>query len=269
MDEIRMKSSFSMSFVLLICVLAAMPFGNAEAARAKSWYVKNMVVVRSDNTTIAYDDRSGVFGRMKGAAEGYDKHDHKAYQSVAGSRAAIVFNQDEEAFGDEAGQYISDYRPDGNKRQVWTFTVTTTVPNAAVEIYWDGLYRITTHSDGSFSTELDNADRTAGNLRLIDLAKGRVVARLVRSKWRVQSYKFTMEPGETERHFRWVLGRPYRKDKVLAEDSPTLGVAAGKTNSTQSVNGFSRQTSSETEWDHPTFGRFPAPPSLESAIKDQ
>lgn len=184
---------------------------NAEPG-AEAWYLKTVVTIE-DGEDVFFDDRSGVFGRLPGAQEGRDPHDAPVWASVASSPAAVVFLRDEADWGEDAGEYLSDYRPAGDDKQTWTFTVVSSRPDAVATLTWDTFFVIT-EANGSWLTTPDNDNPTVAELSLIDLETGDKIPAASRSG-QMKSYSFNMN-GASERHFRWVQGKVSKDDRSLA-----------------------------------------------------
>lgn len=188
------------------------PGGGSPGAEA--WYMQTVVVVE-DGESIVFDDRSGVFGRIPGASELRDSHDVPAFASVANSGGAVVFVKSEAAWGEDAGQYLSDYKPAGSDKQTWTFTVASNRPSAEVTLFWESFQVITQDSNGGWLTHEDNDNPTVAQLSLIDLATGERVP-ASNKKGKMKTYSFNMA-GDSERHFRWVQGKVGRDDRMLGD----------------------------------------------------
>jgi len=204
--------------------------GNAWAQRvdfkpkAETWYLQTVATTANG----LKDDRSGVIGRIPEGADGKDKHDIPAFASVNGAPIAVISVRGEE-WGEDAGEYLSDYRAPGKGRAAWNFVVTSNDPTAQVTLSWEGLYLIEERPEGGFDTRLANDNRTLRSLRLIDLDKGRVVRRGIKRNGQIKPYTFRMD-GQNERHFRWVAGKP------TAVELSMLDVVALDTVSPQPLN---------------------------------
>jgi len=189
--------------------------GSTTKGSAKDWFLQTLLLVE-DGANLYTDDRSGVIGRLEGALEGKDQHDIPAFANVNGSPGAVVLTHGAE-WGVAAGQYLSDYRPSGSDRRVWTLAVTSNRPNASITLYWDGLNEITPKPEGGFTWQLNNASSALKTLRLVDLETGAVIPALGK-KGVLNSYTFEMN-GAGERLFRWVQGDVLPGDLVLSSAS--------------------------------------------------
>jgi len=242
--------------VLLTCLLLAsgapVAFAGDKNAspKAASWYMKTVAVVQ-DGEEVFFDDRSGVFGRIPGADVGPDRHDVRAFSSVAGSPAAIVFAKSAADWGADAGEYLSDYRPPGNDKQVWTFTVTSSRTNADVTLYWESFFVISPASNGGWNTVEDNDNHTVAKLSLLDLATGERIP-ASNKKGLMKSHTFNMN-GATKRYFRWVQGRVSKEDMSLAgvsslDIAPAAATARAISNS-RSISGAASKLGTPPEID--------------------
>ncbi len=175
-------------------------------ARVDSWYLQTVVTTEAG----AIDERSGVIGRISGGRTGKDVHDIPAFASVNGAPVAVISLRGAE-WGDDAGEYLSDYRAPGQSAASWDLVVTSSDPQAEVTLSWDGLYAISGSQSRGFETRLSNNSKTLRSLRLIDLQRGKVVRRGSKKDGSIKSYTFNMG-GENERHFRWVQGKPTDDD---------------------------------------------------------
>lgn len=236
-----MKSMHAAALAAGVCV--ALAAGSAEAKGPKDngiekdWYLQTIVLVE-DGSDVFVDDRSGVIGRLEGAAEGKDVHDVRAYENVSGSPGAIVFTRGDE-WGEAAGQYLSDYRPSGASKQVWTFVVSSTRPDATVTLAWEGLYEIEPAPDGGYETRLNNGSKVLRRLSLVDLETGEIIP-AADKKGMVGTYTFAMN-GATERHFRWVQGdvdfEDLQPNGVVRADSFAAPAVTTRASEAQAVPG--------------------------------
>jgi hypothetical protein len=174
----------------------------SSGGKAKEWYLQTVVTVEDGLDTFV-DDRSGVIGRIGGASDGRDVHDIPLFGNITGTAAAVVHLKGE-AWGADAGQYFSDYRPPGASKQTWTITVLSNRPGSFVTLSWDGFYRISARpGGGGYDTQLDNGDPVARTLSLVDLTTKEVVEAVRHGQ--PATYSFVMDESG-ERQFRWVQG---------------------------------------------------------------
>lgn len=220
-------------------------------AMSKDWFLQTLVLVEEYGEMKALDDRSGVIGRLEGALDGKDIHDIKAFAAVNGSPGAVVITHGAE-WGEEAGQYLSDYRAPGADRQVWTLAVTSNLPNATVTLYWEGLNEIEPNPEGGFDWVLNNRSSTLKSLSLVDLETGEITSALGK-KGVLNSYSFQMN-GAGERLFRWVQGEVLPED--LALSSATSLRAFGP------LETITRAQTFDSDGSISEGGGFPAPPSV-------
>lgn len=213
-----MRKPIHRSGLLLLALLLAV---GAQAAprnpggkdsTSSDWFLQTLLLAENDSVMVR-DDRSGVIGRLQDALPGKDQHDLPTFVSVNGSKGAVVLTQGAE-WGDDAGQYLSDYRPSGTDRQVWNLAVTSNLPNATITLYWDGLNEISADAQGVYNWRLNNSSSVLKTLRLVDLETG-VVTPALGKKGVINSYTFEMN-GAGERLFRWVQGEVLPEDLVLS-----------------------------------------------------
>ena len=224
-------------------------------APVQTWYLQTIAT----NSSGAVDDRSGVIGHIPEGAAGFDKHDVPAFSSVSGAPVAVIFHQGE-AWGEHAGEYLSDYRAPGITREVWDFTVTTSNPDDTVTLSWDGLHVITQNgvpgcdSGAGFGIHLEQQNAGLLELRLIDLSLGQVVTTAANTDGTLASYTFNMA-GVNERHFRWISGEPTEEELTSPNAVPLDVDATQSTTSGAQMRGFSAPV------DEPLTD-FPPPPAL-------
>ncbi len=180
--------------------------------KAKNWFLQTLVLVE-DGENMITDDRSGVIGRLEGAVTGRDLHDVPVFERVNGSPGAIVLTHGD-AWGEDAGQYLTDYRDAGANKQVWNLAVTSNRIGAKVTLYWDGVHQITPRAGGGYDWSLDNGNPVIKSLNLVDLSTGEVIPAATK-KGRPNSYSFIMD-GSGERLFRWVQGSVSNDDLAIS-----------------------------------------------------
>ncbi|WP_428356515.1 hypothetical protein [Methyloprofundus sp.] len=173
----------------------------------KQWYLSNSVSVYDPVTEQTHKSiNPAVLGKLAESSDGYDKHDIRPYASLANSKAAVLFIQ--ENWGNRSGEFNSNYH--GSKRQSdsWEMTVFSTVKEGKVTLNWNGLFELTPTNAHGRLTYAENKtlnSRTLKRLQLIDLETLEVIP-AVSAEGELNSYTFTMETGKTSRQFRWVLG---------------------------------------------------------------
>lgn len=209
---------------LLAIVLASgcllLPATGLQAKKDKNpapseWYVKtSLSVTEPGSGNVISDTRSGIFGQLAVSEPGYDRHDIPAYSSTTKSKAAVVFVQGEN-WGDNAGEYLSDYRPAGEDSTDWLFTVHSSLGSEQVTLNWDGLFLLTQENvNGArrYTEEKTLDHEILRDLKLIDLETGAVTRAIHPGKGKkngapeLNSHIFSMKE-ETSRQFRWVLGK--------------------------------------------------------------
>jgi FG-GAP repeat len=164
------------------------------------WYIR--LIAESFNEGLI--DRGNVLGQLETSADGHDSHDLTELDPFGEPYLTIVFPHSD--WGDEAGDYTSDYHPSmGRIDDEWIFEVRTEDPNREIRLAWEplrvlasedpdpGEQRQWTLSDQSGEPLMDTMwlqDLATGEL--IKAADGGVIA----------DYTFNMD-GETVRAFRW------------------------------------------------------------------
>ncbi|KAA9133049.1 hypothetical protein F3N42_01425 [Marinihelvus fidelis] len=220
--------------------------------KAKSWYLQTIAVTDDGH----FDDRSGVIGRIPGGQDGKDLHDIPAFASVNGAPVAIIMVRGEE-WGDHAGEYLSDYRAPGQGRASWDFVVTSNNPDAEITLGWEGLYTISQNAKGGFETTLSNRNKVLNDLYLVDVDNGTVVGQGIMDDGHIVPYTFAMN-GASERHFRWVAGKPRKKDLAYDQVVTLESVSPRQANERLTA----REQSPATGNSKSKAAGFGAPPSL-------
>ncbi len=251
-DSIR-RLSVALAAPLLLAT--GLPVAAAQwTKRVDTWYLQTIAT----NSSGAVDNRSGVIGHIHDAAAGFDKHDVPAFSSVIGAPVAVIFHQGE-SWGEHAGEYLSDYRAPGKDKQVWDFTVTTSDPNDTVTLSWDGLHLITRRG-ARFDTQLDARNKGLRRLRLVDLSLGEVATRAANADGSLATYTFQMG-GVTERHFRWISGKPTDEELHSSDAQPVNADGAQGASAGASLRMPSAPVTAPLE-------DFPAPPALMAPVTD-
>ncbi len=172
--------------------------------QTKEWYVSTSVSVYDEANNKTYKGTNpAVFGRLSESVDGYDKNDIPVYTSVVARKAAVVFVHTD--WGEDSGEYHSDYHNTNGHKESWTMTVFSSVPNAEVTVKWDGLYALTPkeESQGYDEKKLPE-DAILEDLHLVDVQTGEEID--VTEDGQMNSYTFTMGE-EGSRTFIWALGR--------------------------------------------------------------
>lgn len=242
------KTTTLIASAVLLTALAAPA---SAGGLAKQWYMKMTLLVENGDNLV-YDDRSGVFGRLKGARWDADRRDIPAFSNASRSPGAIVFDVPNH---ETATQFLSNYKPRGKNRQVWDFTVYSANPNGTptggtATLVWEGLYEIAIQQ-GEFVTTEDTTDKVLNRLRLVDRETGQVIR--ARKNGELQSYTFDFGD-KASRNFRWVQGRPTAEDRQLAP-APQAMVPASSL--TAKGSGAAKTRSSYS-------AELPMPPSFSS-----
>ena len=173
----------------------------------KEWYISNTVSVYdalNGNTYTGFNP--AIMGKLGESSDGHDKHDISAFNSLASSKAAVLFIQDD--WGERSGEYHSDYHGSNKQSDSWLMTVVSTVAGGKVTLSWDGLYALESSDDDGLVTYKETHTLGSGTLerlQLIDL-ETLIIVDALSPEGTPGSYSFTMEEGETSRNFRWVLG---------------------------------------------------------------
>jgi hypothetical protein len=95
------------------------------------WYVRLSVRSLADRL----EDPVNVFGQLADSVAGYDRHDLKELPPFSTPYLTLVFPHWD--WGDEAGNYASDYRGPG-KKDNWVFEVHTDEIGRDVKLCWEG-----------------------------------------------------------------------------------------------------------------------------------
>jgi hypothetical protein len=225
-----MQRGIKLSVVIAIlssCAAVSLAWAKkpSPSDRADEWYVKTAVEAVDPATGRAWEHRfSGVFGKLLGSADGYDRNDVKAIGSLAGSEVALSFLRGDE-WGENAGDYLSSYHDALGDLDSWSFVVYSKFDQAEVTLTWDGLFELTPDatSGGSRYDEQRNLEsKLLQKLNLVDLVTGEVTPAVFgrgNETPTLDSYTFTLDPGETSRQFLWVLGSVKGIDLIQAEQA--------------------------------------------------
>ena len=179
--------------------------------KTAGWYMRTKVSATASNGTVYRHDSAGIFGKLKQSKKGKDKHD------IAGYGAAILqvvfphYN-----WGDDSGDYFSDYKrwnkKRENKRAVWTFLVrnqhTVNLANAPISIELEGAQNVDFVKKNGKVTYIETTmDTEKKNLfTLVDVDNGKTY-----SYNELATANLNMD-GSHKRTFRWVLGKVRKKD---------------------------------------------------------
>ncbi len=197
MKTINNKIIFSLAAVLVMggfSTLLARDNKPSVPKNSKEWYMSTRVSVydRASNTT-HNGTNPAVFGKLSVSRDGYDVNDVLAFGSAANLKAEVVFVQS--SWGERTGEYVSDYHDtNGGKKDSWTMTVFSSVPNAEVTLTWDGLYELQSKKGQSGWDEAKNLQSdNLENLVLVDTETGKKIDAVTNGE--LGTYSFTMGAG--------------------------------------------------------------------------
>ena len=249
------KVSVLLCALLLAVAGAALAKGPKppRAEPATEWYVKTTVsLVAPGDGRVYQDTRSGVFGQLAGSELAHDRHDIPAWASTSGSPAALVFVQGAD-WGEQAGEYLSDYHPPGAGEDFWTFTVRSSLGSPTVTLSWDGLFTLQPTPLGTYTQTFEPAHLLFKKLQLVDLEDGTVIKPSSPGYQKKYGNRYTFDmSGQANRQFRWVLGE-LRPEHFTLDDT----LASTPQQRTQSV--LQTRQDQAAQQGMPT-GRFGAPP---------
>jgi len=173
----------------------------------KQWYIATTVVANDSAAKKQYQGvNPAVLGKLAESNDGRDKHDIRPYVSLLSDKAAVLFNQPD--WGDDAGQYLADYRTADKEDTDWEMTVTSTVVSATITLKWSGLFDVTSIEAGGavrYKQRLNLDSDILKNLHLVDLETQQVTD-AISADGHLNTYSFTMGSAQTTRQFRWVMG---------------------------------------------------------------
>jgi hypothetical protein len=198
------------AFLLTLGVVTSGPLAAAKNSGeangwADQWYLATDITVEDRYGKIYPAVNKAIIGQLDESSSGPDRNDIPSFSSTARSRAAGVFVQSD--WGARSGEYLTDYRSSGRKADSWVITVNSSVAGGEVSLKWGALQLLSnTDSEAGrrYHEQASMDSRTLKKLRLIDLKEGEVVRAV--SGGELNEYRFTLEPGETSRQLRWVLG---------------------------------------------------------------
>lgn len=231
------------------------------------WYVKTTIELNHPvSGVLIRDSRSGVFGQLAASEPGWDPHDIPAFGATQYAPAAVVFIHGED-WEDRAGEYLSDYRSAGTKKDDWEFTVHSALAPDEVTLQWEGLFQVTsTETDGLVSyTQVEVNDHAQlKDLHLVDLATGQVIDVFVKGskkkpdQWN-RSYSFDMG-GATRRDFRWVLGE-VKKDHLKPFSAPSATASNTQSGKSGKLSSLQIQQLNAAQQGH-SDDKFGSPPAV-------
>lgn len=173
----------------------------------KQWYIATTVAANDSAAGKQYQGLNpAVLGKLAASKDGRDKHDIRPYVSLLSDKVAVLFNQPD--WGDDAGQYLADYRSADKEDTSWEMTVVSSVVSATITLKWSGLFDVTSIEAGgavSYKQTLNLDSDILKNLHLVDLETQQVTA-AISADGRLNTYSFTMGSAQTARQFRWVMG---------------------------------------------------------------
>jgi len=182
----RVKThSLTATYGLLL--LLSLPTAWAAELGKGEWYVR--LIATSDTLR----DQGNVLGQLKDSKRGYDIHDLKELSPFATPYLTIVFPHPN--WGENAGDYASDFHNIRRRWDRWVFEVRSDDPNREVTLSWNG-------------------QANMKRMKLIDVATRTRVKAIKKGK--IQTYTFNMN-GQTTRTFKWV-GRNVQQRKKRARD---------------------------------------------------
>jgi hypothetical protein len=203
-----------------VCLITGLTVAFGVAAKKPAdegpdeWFMKTRLQVTDPFGGSEWaDGSSGVFGKLAASSDGYDRHDIPVFASAVNSPAALVFVRGAD-WGEHEGEYLSSYHSADGKLDVWPFTVFSSVEGAEVTLTWDGLFELTPYQDGALTRYVENEtldSKILNKLKLVDLETGEVTEALAgkgKKNRELNEYTFSLNSGETNRHFMWVLGDP-------------------------------------------------------------
>ena len=203
--------------------------GSENLSQEKAgWYMRTVAKATAGDGTVYFHKTAGVMGELKESEDGKDKHDINAFGSPA---LSVHFVQ--EAWGEDNGDYFSDYRAYSGKeeREVWTIqvrnnTASADLTNAPLKLTLEGPYTIYKEEDEGrirYIEELSTDPGMKQRMTLIDLDHQKEY-----SYDALQNMRLAMD-GLEVRTFRWVLG-PVEPSDYTPLDRSTVKVANSSIN---------------------------------------
>ena len=141
----------------------------------RDWYVR---LVASAGPL---QDKNSVLGQLSDSQSGYDTHDLEELAPFASPYLTIVFPHPD--WGEQAGDYSTDFHGHDKKRDSWLFEVRSDDPNREITLSWSG----------------------TGDLRRMQLKDpaNDTVIKVMDRKNGLNTYTFSMG-GENARQFEWI-----------------------------------------------------------------
>ena len=150
---------------------------------SKEWYARLTV----SNAEEGLNDSRNLLGQLDDSVAGYDVHDLIELSPFAEPYLTLVFPH--EAWEKKPGNYATDFRSSGVKRENWMFEVRSDSTERDITLRWDL-----------------TSNKNPGTMWLVDAATGEVIRSNGKGKARaVSAYSFNMD-GQSSRTFYWVLG---------------------------------------------------------------
>jgi len=183
----------------------------APKQKYAGWYMRTKVSATAPDGRVYKHETAGVFGELKQSKWKKDKHDIPGYGAAV---LQVVFPHYN--WGDDSGDYFTDYRKwnkkRAGKRAVWTFLVRnqkgTDLSNAPIEIELDDAIKVNyAKENGSIRYIETGTDTTMKEkFTLVDVDNHKTY-----SVDELENANLTMD-GKHTRTFRWVRGDVRKKD---------------------------------------------------------
>ncbi|WP_428353654.1 hypothetical protein [Methyloprofundus sp.] len=228
MKKLNLKRLIALATAVTLVTLSGLAISKGKPAEDKAdknlnqlkkqWYLSNSVSVYDDVTGNTYKSiNRAVLGKLAESSDGYDKHDIRPYASMANSKAAVLFIQ--ENWGEHSGEFHSDYRGLKKRRDrsaqsdSWVITVVSIVPGAEVTLKWNAV-GLTSNKKGGIIRYKDGVlpEKILKKLHLIDQETKDEIEVVSDDGQLNSSYTFTMDSDKTSRQFRWVYGNVNASD---------------------------------------------------------
>ncbi len=212
------KLTFILTLLMMLLGTNAFAAKKDKNTVEQEWYLRLTVEVPSQNMK----DRGNVLGHLYDSKITKDSHDLIEMAPFGDNYLTIVFPHPE--WGEDAGDYTSDYHhPDAYNADEWTFEVRSSAVNSDVKLYWEGLYVLSTSSDGKKLKKKEELviNTLLQRMWLEDAATGKRIEAVVDNN--MQSYTFNMN-GSNVRTFRWGIGNytKTKNEKSTTEDKVTV-----------------------------------------------
>lgn len=183
-----------------------------QKVKDAGWYMRIRAIATTDDGTVYKHDTAGVFGKLKHSKYKKDRHDIPAYDAAT---FQVVFPQYN--WGDDSGDYFSDYRKwkekRTDKRVVYTFQVknqkTVDLSNASLRLFVDPPQNVNfiKESNGHIKyIETDKEPEKLDDFTLVDVDNQKTY-----SMDELENTNLSMDGNHT-RTFRMVRGNVRKKD---------------------------------------------------------